>query len=101
MRNARHANDAADRLAAGLRTRPDVRLPLPVEANAVFAIVPGGLHDHLQSRGMRYLVWPGEGPGTDTVCEGEVFIRLLTSFRTTARDVDAFLDVVATAPRGA
>lgn len=96
VRNARHANAMADQLAAACRTVPGVRLPLPVEANAVFAIVPRALHDRLQAAGARYLVWPGEGPGTDTVSEGEVFIRLLTSFRTTTDDVRALVE--ATAP---
>lgn len=91
LANAHHANAMADRLAAGLRPRPGVRLPLPVEANAVFAIVPQALHTTLQARGVRYLVWPGAGPGTDTVGDGEVFIRLLTSFRTTPEDVDALI----------
>ena len=91
MRNARHANLMADRLAAAFSALPGVRLPLPVEANAVFAIVPRTLHEHLQAQGARYLVWPGEGPGTDAVGAGEVFIRLLTSFRTSAADVDALV----------
>lgn len=95
LRNARHANAMADRLAAVVRTLPDVRVPLPVEANAVFAIVPVTLHARLQAAGVRYLVWPGAGPGTDTVAEGEVFIRLLTSFRTSPGDVEAFAAVAA------
>lgn len=95
MRNARHANAMADRLAAGVATWPGARLPLPVDANAVFAIVPRPLHDRLQAQGARYLVWPGEGPGTDTVGGGEVFIRLLTSFRTSPADVDALVGAAA------
>jgi threonine aldolase len=95
MRNARHANAMADRLAAGFRALPGVRLPLPVEANAVFAIVPRPLHAHLQTQGARYLVWPGEGPGTDVVGDDEVFIRLLTSFRTSATDVDTLVRAAA------
>jgi threonine aldolase len=91
MRNARHANTMTDRLAAAFRALPGVRLPLPVDANAVFAIVPRTLHERLQAQGARYLVWPGEGPGTDAVGEHEVFIRLLTSFRTSAADVDALV----------
>lgn len=89
MRNARHANAMADRLATRFGALPGVRLPLPVEANAVFAIVPRRLHERLQAQGARYLVWPGEGPGTDAVGADEVFIRLLTSFRTSTADVDA------------
>lgn len=90
LANARHANAMADRLADIVRALPGVRVPLPVGANAVFAIVPGALHEHLQAQGVRYLVWPGEGPGTDAVGDGEVFIRLLTSFRTSDADIDAF-----------
>jgi threonine aldolase len=95
MTNARHANAMADRLAGGVGALPGVRLPLPVEANAVFAIVPRRLHERLQALGGRYLVWPGEGPGTDTVGADEVFIRLLTSFRTSAADVDALVAAAA------
>jgi threonine aldolase len=90
LRNARHANAMADRLAAALRDVPNLRLPLPVEANEVFAVLPRGTHDALQAKGAQYLVWPGEGPGTDEVGPDEVFIRLLTSFRTTAAEVDQF-----------
>jgi threonine aldolase len=100
LENARHANAMADLLAAGLRAAPAVRLPLPVEANEVFAIVPRSLHDGLQAQGARYLAWPGEGPGTDTVAVDEVFIRLLTSFRTTAHDVHAFVDAASALAAG-
>lgn len=96
--NARTANRMADRLASRFRALRGVRLPLPVEANAVFAIVPQALHEHLQQQGARYLMWPGEGPGTDTVGDGEVFIRLLTSFRTTPDDVDALAGLASLVP---
>ncbi|MEZ5420428.1 MAG: low specificity L-threonine aldolase [Vicinamibacterales bacterium] len=96
-KNARHANAMADRLAAALRPLPGVRLPLPVEANAVFAIVPDALHAHLQGHGVRYLVWPGAGPGTDVVRPGETFIRLLTSFRTTPAEVDGLVGLATAA----
>ena len=103
LRNATHANLMADRLGDSIRAVPGVRLPLPVQANAVFAIVPASLHAHLQAQGARYLVWPGEGPGTDVVGEREVLIRLVTSFRTTADEVDGFVAAArqARAPGGA
>ena len=97
--NARQANAMADLLAEGLRGVAAVRLPLPVEANEVFAIVPRPLHESLQLQGAQYLAWPGEGPGTDTVAPDEVLIRLLTSFRTTADDVRAFLNAASVAAR--
>lgn len=97
LANARHANAMAGRLAAGLDRAPAFRLPLPVQANEVFVVVPRATHDALQATGASYLVWPGEGPGTGAVGPGEVFVRLLTSFRTTPEEVDAF---VAVATRG-
>jgi threonine aldolase len=90
--NAWQANRMARRLAGSLETVPGVRLPLPVEANAVFAIVPRALHEALQGRYGRSFQWPGEGPGTDVVGDDEVFIRLVTSFQTSTADVDAFID---------
>jgi threonine aldolase len=91
LRNARHANGMADRLAERLQTVPGVRLPFPVGGNAVYAIVPAGIHDRMKAHQGRGLQWPGEGPGTDTVRQGEVFIRLLASFSTTTSDVDDFV----------
>jgi threonine aldolase len=101
LTNARHANAMADRLAAGLRGLRGVRLPLPLGANEVFAIVPRGMHDRLRARGARYLEWPGEGPGTAVVASDEVFLRLLTSFRSTEDEVQTFLEAAAAANVGA
>lgn len=95
LENARHANAMADRLAAGMRALPGVRLPLPVEANEVFAVMPRTLHEALLASGARFSAWPGEGPGPGTVAADEVFVRLLTSFRTTPQDVDGLLQVAA------
>lgn len=94
--NARHANAMADLLAQGMRALPNVRLPLPVEANEVFAIMPRTMHEAINAAGARFSVWPGEGTGTDTVGPGDVLGRLLTSFRTTPDEVRAFLQLAAT-----
>jgi threonine aldolase len=95
--NARHANAMADRLAAGLRAWPGVRMPLPVEANEVFAVMPRTLYEAMLAQGARFSAWPGEGPGPGAVGAGEVFVRLLTSFRTTPDEVHALLQVAASA----
>lgn len=95
LENARHANSMADRLAAGLRVLSGVHLPLPVEANEVFAVMPRTLHEALLASGARFSAWPGEGPGLGTVAANEVFVRLLTSFRTTPQDVDGLLQAAA------
>jgi threonine aldolase len=95
LANAGHANAMADRLADAISPVPGVRVPLPVQANEVFAIVPRALHQGLRARGARYLEWPGVGPGTDIVGQNETFIRLVTSFRTTEAEVRAFADAAA------
>ena len=97
LANARHANAMADRLAAGLRGVRGVRLPLPVEANEVFAVMPRTLHQAALAQGAHFSAWPGEGPGAGTVGAGDVFVRLLTSFRTTPHEVDGLLHVAAKA----
>ena len=94
--NARHANAMADRLAEGVRALPGVRMPLPVEANEVFAVMPRTLHEAMLAQGARFSTWPGEGAGPGTVGAEEVFVRLLTSFRTTPDDVRALMQVAAT-----
>ena len=93
LANARHANAMADLLATGMAALPGVRLPLRVQANEVFAIMPHTLHEALLANGARFSAWPGEGPGLDAVGPDETFVRLLTSFRTTAVEVKAFLQL--------
>jgi threonine aldolase len=79
---ARHANRCAALLADGLRRLNSVRLPLPVAANEVFAIMPRTLHERLIGEGAHYYEWPGEGPGTEHLGKDECFVRFVTSFRT-------------------
>jgi threonine aldolase len=80
-RNAEHANAMACRLAAGLGDVPGIMLTQPVEANAVFALVPPEAVPGLQQGGEFY-VWD----------ERRTEIRLICSFDTTPGDVDLFLD---------
>ena len=98
LATARHANRMADRLAQALGRLRGVRLPLPVQANEVFAIVPRTLHERWRACGARYLEWPGEGPGTDVVAGDETFIRLVTSFQTTEADVQALVGAADASP---
>ena len=54
------------------------------------------LHEAMLAQGARFSAWPGEGAGPGTVGAEEVFVRLLTSFRTTPDDVRALMQVAAT-----
>ncbi len=94
LKNARHANAMAARLAGGLAKAVGVRLPLATEANEVFAILPRPLHEKLIANGAHYYEWPGEGPGTDDVGDGETFVRFVTSFQTTEGEVDELLGLL-------
>lgn len=94
LTNARHANAMADELARRLQALPGVRLPLPLGGNAVYAIVPNAMHEAMKAHQGRGFKWPGEGPGTDTVGDTEVFIRLVASFQTSPADIDAFIAAI-------
>lgn len=92
---ARHANDAAQRLSKGLAAIPGVRVPWPVQANEVFAVIPRKADAALKAAGSRYYDWGARGlteaqkPKTD-----EIFVRLVCSFATKLDDVERFVGTV-------
>jgi threonine aldolase len=89
MRNARHANAMAARLAAGVAEVPGVRLAYPAEGNGVFAEMPAARARALQAD-WTFHVWSG---GAD----GRCVVRWMTAFDTTEADVDALVAAVAAA----
>jgi threonine aldolase len=82
LRNARHANAMAARLAAGLAQLPAMRLRHPVEANEIFVEMPNSVIEALFARGFHFYRW--DGPTGNCV-------RLVTAFDTASADVDAFV----------
>jgi threonine aldolase len=92
--NARLANAMAARLAKGLAGSTKVRLPLPTEANEVFAIIPRALHEELVKAGVVYHQWPGEGPATDRVGKGEILVRFVASYLTSSEDVGRLIELM-------
>jgi len=82
-RSATHANRMARILATELEKVPQIKLTQPVEANGVFATVPGKYIPTLQKRYFFY-VWNEE------INE----IRLMTSFDTTEDDIARFVELV-------
>ncbi|MCC6493561.1 MAG: low specificity L-threonine aldolase [Pirellulales bacterium] len=80
LRHAAHANAMAGRLAAGFAAIPEVELPYPTQANAVFAALPRAIHQRLQARGWHYYTFIGQGAA-----------RFMCSWATTETDVDALL----------
>lgn len=83
--NAGHANAMAQRLADGLAGLAGTALLHPVEANAVFARLPGAAIDAMAKAGFRFYRWPNDR--TDA-------IRLVTAYDTDPADVDAFVDTL-------
>jgi len=93
--NARRANAMASRLADGLRSMPGLRLPVPAEANEVFAIIPKELDTLLKAQGVIYHEWPAGGPEARDLGLEEVFVRFVLSYATPPEDVDKLLDIIA------
>jgi threonine aldolase len=58
LKNARHANDHARKLASELTAFSEVTLPFNVETNAVFAQLPDGLAAELHARGWQFYEFP-------------------------------------------
>jgi threonine aldolase len=81
LKHARHTNDMAKRLEAGLRALPGVDIAYPVQSNAVFAKIPAPACEQMHARGWKFytgVVTPDES-------------RLMCSWDTTPEDVDAFV----------
>ena len=82
LRNARHANAMAARLAEGLRALPGVDMVHPVQANEVFARLPEAVSAGLLAQGFRFYPWGAPGSGQ---------VRLVTAFNTDPADIEAFV----------
>ncbi|MCU0424848.1 MAG: low specificity L-threonine aldolase [Candidatus Kapabacteria bacterium] len=80
LHNAGHANQMAQKLAEGLGRFPQIRLTQPVQANAVFAVLPKEAIAPLQERHFFY-VW------NEALNE----VRLMAAFDTTEEDIERFL----------
>lgn len=78
--NAQHANAMARRLAEGLADAPGIEIAYPVEANAVFAVLPAERVDELR-RAFPFYMWD----------DNLSLARLMTSWDTTEEDVDGFV----------
>lgn len=79
-RMASHANKMARLLAAEVKQLPDVKIVRPVEANAVFAIIPREAIAPLQEK-YRFYVWD----------EQTLELRWMCSFDTTEEDIRSFI----------
>ena len=82
-RNALHANAMAQKIAGALEGVPGVTLTQPVDANAVFAILPEAMIEELHKT-FHFYLW-----------DNQTFeVRLMASFATTDEEVELFSKAV-------
>jgi len=91
---ARHANGMADRLSGGLIASGFAPV-WPVEANEVFAILPKAICARLRAAGAGFYERSIDRLPKDAAAgHGNIFVRLVTSFATSAHEVDQFVATV-------
>ena len=90
LRRAAHANQMVQKLAAALRTIPQVSILVEPEVNALFASMPPGVAEILHTRGWHFYNFIG--------AHG---YRLMCSWDTKDADLDAFIADVRTACQNA
>jgi threonine aldolase len=92
---ARHANIMAARLASRL-TDVGLKPIWPVEANLVFAILPAEVNARLTAAGASFYARRGfQLPGGAKIPPDGVLARMVTSFATTAEEIDRFAALAA------
>ncbi len=89
LQNSRHANRMAKYLEQKVRKIPQIKITQPVEANAVFAIIPKEYIPILQKEFFFY-VWN----------EKSSEVRWMTAFDTTPEDIDKFVDCLGEVLQG-
>ena len=93
---AGHANAMAARLAGAIRSSGSARLAVDPDGNEIFAVLPADVDRKLKAEGVIYHPWPGENfPPDKRPQSDEVSVRLVTSFATTADEIDRFADLIA------
>jgi threonine aldolase len=64
----------------------------PVEANEIFVVLPRPLRERLEGAGASFYPWITESlPAALKVAQDASLVRLVTSFATSAADVDRFV----------
>ncbi|MFD1696985.1 threonine aldolase family protein [Roseibium aestuarii] len=93
LKTAAHANEQASRLGAGI-VQKGGRLLSPVQANEVFPVLSSEQVTRLRAAGAAFYEWPVAHDHPQALKDGEVALRLVTSFATDPSEVSAFLDLL-------
>ena len=95
LETARHANAMTARLAEVLRASNSVRLAWEPQANELFAIFGRDKAEQIRATGARFHEWGLPQSFEGDVSKDEAIYRFVTSFATTADEVDRFGDLIA------
>jgi threonine aldolase len=93
LENAKLANGLATQLADGLRKLGKIRIPNPVQANEVFAVMPRALNDKLLASGAKFYDWMPDSLGAG-IFDDEIFVRFVLSYATPEPDVRKLLTLI-------
>src|SRR5690606_4152682 len=88
--SARHANDMAARLADIIEAAPGLRLAWQAEANGLFPVLDRTTADGLHAAGGLFNRWRKPCGHADALGDDEAIYRLVTSFATTADEIQHF-----------
>ncbi len=94
LETAAHANAMAARLAGHISASGVLRLAWAPQANEVFAIMPVKTADALMDKGARFYDWHTPHGFGGNMQPGEKLWRFVTSFATTAEEVDGFGELI-------
>lgn len=94
LETARHANAMTRRLASRVEASSRVRLAWEPQANEFFAIMSKELVERLTAAGAVFHPWNTPHGYAGAIGENETLSRFVTSFATTAEDIDRFGDMI-------
>lgn len=89
LENARHANAMAAKLAGLFAASKAVRLAWEPQVNEVFAIMEKTIAKALNEKGVFFHPWQVPGDAGFALAPGEGLFRFVTSYATTAEELDA------------
>jgi threonine aldolase len=95
LTTARHANAMAARLATLMRSSRTMRLAWQPDANMIFAVSDKTTSETLRKAGARFYEEAVPADFAENVGPDEVFCRFVTSFATTAEEIDRFGGLIA------
>ncbi len=94
LETARHSNVMATSLAGIIGASISARLAWQPQANEVFAILKTATCEKLRTAGVVFYDWHAPSDGSATVASDETMVRMVTSFATTAQEVEAFGNLI-------